>query len=120
MEMPGTLQVYEWKGRKFLLDEEWTGCLDAGWDYEIVKETMMQLKCKVNDDQLLKFNDKEEQNGHKCTCMISIDILAEVSGASFTTVILLLQPLQSTDALTSCCFLLYCLVLPGSMILEIL
>lgn len=86
----GTPQVYEWKGRRFCLDEDWTGCLDAGWDYEIVKETMMQLKCKVNDDQQMKFNDKEEQNGHKCTCMVATDILPEVS-----CVMLMSQPLQS-------------------------
>jgi hypothetical protein len=72
--------VYEWNAdkKKFHLDEKWVGCLDAGWDYHIVKETMMRLVSKVNDPSRLRFNAPDEQNAHKCTCMVAIDILPEV------------------------------------------
>lgn len=76
----GASQVYEWDGTKkaFVLDTAWVGCLDAGWDYEIVRETMMQLVSKVNDPSRLRFNAPDEQNAHKCTCMVAIEILSEV------------------------------------------
>eukprot|EP00884_Botryococcus_braunii_P011517 jgi/Botrbrau1/20366/Bobra.0006s0031.1 len=73
-------EVYEWDGAKkaFRPDKAWVGCLDAGWDYEVVKETMMQLVSKVNDPSRLRFNAPDEQNAHKCTCMVALEILLEI------------------------------------------